>query len=347
MQEKILSVIVPTYNKENLIGKCLDSFCMEELKEELEVIVIDDGSVDASYEIIAEYAKQYPDIFIPIKKANGGVGSVMNMGLQIAKGKYVKEVDADDWVNSTALLKLVSFLKEADADIVLNPFQMVDSQGQKLQEKYFKGFYYKQKYNIEDVIGKVLFAVQNITVKKELFENNDFVLNTDRYYIDMQLVESSVLFAKTCAILSDSLYRYQVGQEEQSVSLKSYVKNKTSFYNQTILSLKRLEHLAVNGVTSVKYIYQKNAAYYYCIYMYGIYMMDLSSEQTDELKNFDLYLKSFNVNLYKELEKIKFIRHLRSRNWMFLEYQKEHFSKKVQNEIKKRPDAGISVVITL
>lgn len=347
MQEKILSVIVPTYNKEKLIGKCLDSFCMEELKGELEVIVIDDGSVDASYEIMVEYANRYPDIFVPIQKSNGGVGSVMNMGLQIAKGKYVKEVDADDWVNSTALLKLVSFLKETDADIVLNPFQMVDSQGKKLQEKYCKGFCFKQKYDIEDVIGKVLFAVQNITIKKELFESNDFVLNADRYYIDMQLVESSVLFAKTCAILSDSLYRYRVGQEEQSVSLKSYVKNKTSFYNQTVLSLKRLEHLADDGIESIKYKYQKNAAYYYCIYMYGIYMMDLLSEQTDELKKFDLYLKSFNVNLYKELEKIKFIRRLRSSNWMFLEYQKKHFYKKLQNEIKKRANAGISVVITL
>lgn len=342
MQRKILSIIVPTYNKEKLIEKCLNSFCVEELRDDLEVIVIDDGSSDNSYEIILEYARQYPDIFVPIQKKNGGVGSVMNMGLHKAVGKYVKEVDADDWVDSAALIKLIHFLKNTTADIVVNPFQVVDDSGKKIREKYNKGFYFQKEYRMENVINKVLFSVQNITVRKEILEINKFVLNEDRYYIDMQLVESSVLYAKTCVLLSDSLYRYRVGQEEQSVNLNSYIKNKNSFYNQTILSLERLKNLTDEGV---KYRYQKSAAFHYCVYMYAIYMMDLEDYQASGVKEFKQYIKINYPEMFDELETIKFVRRIHGTRGILFNLYRKQFIKKMKREIDKNKDAGLSVAL--
>ena len=316
MSEKVLTVIVPVYNKESLVRKCLQSFVSDKLRNILEVIVIDDGSKDASFDIITEYAQSYPDIFVKVKKENGGVGSVMNLGLRMAKGKYVKEVDADDWVDTKALESLVMFLKECDADIILNPFWDTDLEGNCLKKYYFKGFYFGKEYQIEDVINRAPFSIQNVTVRKQMLEENHFLLKEDRYYIDMQFVGSSLLFASTCVLLSDSLYRYRKQQEEQSVSLSSYIKNRYNFYSQTVLSLDRLLEIEKNPELKNKNTYFKNIAKLYSLYLYAIFM--LSREASEDIKRFDGFLHNNYREIYCALDKYECVRY--ARKWKFIPY---------------------------
>ena len=127
MENRILTVIIPIYNKQNLLRQCLDSFAVKSFTGRLEVLAIDDGSSDASLSIALEYNMVYPEIFKVIHKENGGVGSVMNTGLKNASGKYIKEVDADDYVHSDAMEDLLNFLGQCDSDMVLNPFEEVDA----------------------------------------------------------------------------------------------------------------------------------------------------------------------------------------------------------------------------
>lgn len=316
MSEKVLTVIVPVYNKESLVRKCLQSFVSDKLRKILEVIVIDDGSKDASFDIITEYAHSYPDIFVKAKKENGGVGSVMNLGLKMAKGKYVKEIDADDWVDTNALESLVMFLKECDADIILNPYWDTDLEGKCLKKYYFKGFYFGKEYQIEDIINRATFSIQNITVRKQMLEENHFLLKEDRYYIDMQFVGSSLLFASTCVLLSDSLYRYRKQQEEQSVSLSSYVKNRYNFYSQTVLSLDRLSEIEKKPKLKNKNIYFKNIAIFYSLYLYAIFM--LSQETSEEIRKFDCFLHDNHRELHGALDRYECVRYVR--NWKFIPY---------------------------
>ena len=113
---KLLSIIIPTYNMEALLPRCLDSLLVDGALEQLEAIVVNDGSRDGSLAIANSYKERFPDTVTVIDKPNGNYGSTINAALPVAKGKYVKVLDSDDWFNSDALLQYLDSLKSVDAD---------------------------------------------------------------------------------------------------------------------------------------------------------------------------------------------------------------------------------------
>lgn len=120
--EKILTVVVPTYNAEKYLRDNLESFEIPELMQDIEILIVNDGSTDHSLEIAREYAERYPDTYRVITKENGGHGSGINCGIEYALGSYFKVVDADDWVGKEAFVSLVRTLKTSDADVVYSGF---------------------------------------------------------------------------------------------------------------------------------------------------------------------------------------------------------------------------------
>ena len=115
---KILTVIVPSYNMERYLTQCLESITSIENVADIDLVVVNDGSTDRSSEIAHGFAARFSNSVSVIDKPNGHYGSCVNVGLAAAKGKYVKIVDADDWVDSANFQKLVSDLRECDADLV-------------------------------------------------------------------------------------------------------------------------------------------------------------------------------------------------------------------------------------
>ena len=106
----LVSVIVPTFNIERYIKKCLDSLLSQTLKE-IEIICIDDGSTDTSGQILDEYATKDSRIKV-IHRINGGLSAARNTGLSIAQGQYIGFVDGDDWVNPQMFQELSKALIE-------------------------------------------------------------------------------------------------------------------------------------------------------------------------------------------------------------------------------------------
>ena len=104
-REKYLSFVVPCYNSESYMARCIESLLPG--GEDVEIIIIDDGSKDKTGEIADAYQKQYPDLVKVIHKENGGHGSGVNAGLACARGVYFKVVDSDDWLDGTAYQKLL------------------------------------------------------------------------------------------------------------------------------------------------------------------------------------------------------------------------------------------------
>lgn len=109
--DKVLTVIVPVYNMEKYIRQCLESLVIGE------VLVSLDSSKDGSAEIAYEFVEQYPDTFWIIYKANGGHGSVINTGLMMVSGEYVKILDSDDWVERDAFCRLVDCLETEGTEL--------------------------------------------------------------------------------------------------------------------------------------------------------------------------------------------------------------------------------------
>ena len=136
---KILSVIIPTYNMEALLDKCLSSLILEsaEKRQLLDVIVVNDGSKDKSSEIAHKYAGNYPEVFSVIDKENGNYGSCINAALPHVKGKYVRILDADDSYDSTNLIEFINILENITVDMVLSNFVVVDQTGIELSCKKY------------------------------------------------------------------------------------------------------------------------------------------------------------------------------------------------------------------
>jgi len=118
MENIAVSIIVPVYNVEKYIDKCLSSLVNQTLKN-IEIIVVNDGSPDNSQKIIDKYVQNYPEIVFSYIKENGGLGDARNYGIARARGEYIGFVDSDDWVDTKMFSTMYEFAKEENADVVL------------------------------------------------------------------------------------------------------------------------------------------------------------------------------------------------------------------------------------
>ena len=125
---KVLSISVAAYNAAQDLSRCLDSLVNTSVADFLDIIVVNDGSKDETLALARSYEQRYPDIIRVIDKENGGHGSTINASIPEAMGKYYKIVDSDDWVDKEGLERLVHALMETEADLVLNPFHIIDAQ---------------------------------------------------------------------------------------------------------------------------------------------------------------------------------------------------------------------------
>ena len=107
---------------ERYLNRCVDSLLAVEVLDDIEIIIVNDGSKDATLSIANQYKAQYPNSVVVIDKPNGHYGSTVNAALKVAAGKYFRILDADDWFNTEALIVFVNKLKEIDVDCVYTNF---------------------------------------------------------------------------------------------------------------------------------------------------------------------------------------------------------------------------------
>ena len=108
---KLLTVTIPCYNSQDYMAKAIESALLG--GDDVEILVVDDGSKDDTLSIAQQYESKYPHIVRAIHKENGGHGSAVNMGIANATGLYFKVLDSDDWFDKTAMLKLIKFLRQS------------------------------------------------------------------------------------------------------------------------------------------------------------------------------------------------------------------------------------------
>lgn len=226
--EKLLTVVIPTYNIQNYIGTCLESFCIPEIMDKIEVLVINDGSKDKSANIVSKYVKQYPNTFILINKENGGHGSTINTAIPIAKGKYFKVVDGDDWVEKKAFLNLVLFLENQDSDIVATNYYWVDEQSKKRKIEFrhpFSNVIYKKQYQMKEISGKAFIKMHSMSIKTEILRRAKVKLDEHCYYVDVEYIMLPIPYVKTVIFLDEFVYMYRIGLETQSMNPSNMRRN--------------------------------------------------------------------------------------------------------------------------
>ena len=194
-----VSVIVPVYNVEKFIDKCLNSLVNQTLKE-IEIIVVNDGSPDNSQKIIDKYVKKYPEKVQSFIKENGGQGSARNLGIEKAKGEYISFVDSDDWLDLDALEKMYSLAKKDNSDIVI--CDMVDHYAN------YTIYHNCTKYNS---VFEVTPSACNKIFKKELIKNFRFL--SKLWYEDFNFTTKILFNTDKISNISEGFYHCNCGHE--------------------------------------------------------------------------------------------------------------------------------------
>lgn len=197
-----VSIIIPAYNVEKYIEQCLDTVLNQRTNYEYEVICVNDGSTDATYDIL----KKYEERITLISTDNKGPGAARNLALKHAKGKYIMFVDGDDYVLDTFVEKMMTEIIENDADVVIcNFYRFIDNDSN--IEKVNKG---KYKIYHKGDIGQVLlmeFHSCNKAFRRELIENNKYPENM--YFEDVVTISKALIDAKKIVKIEDYLYYYR------------------------------------------------------------------------------------------------------------------------------------------
>lgn len=249
-----VSCIVPVYNVEKYLEKCLDSL-VNQTMQDIEILVINDGSTDSSQDIIDKYINKFPQKLKCITKENGGQGSARNLGLDIAKGEYISFVDSDDWIKNDCFEKMYSVAKQNDSDIVI--CNMVDN--------FENGdIVVYDCIHYENPALKTMSACNKI-FKRDLIADNRFPEKI--WYEDFAFTTPLILKAKTITPTEGDFYQCHV-RNVSTMNNHNSVKNldiitayeevitrtkndRTYESNKQLLEYILLEHIVVTTINRV------------------------------------------------------------------------------------------------
>lgn len=201
MKPKV-SVIVPVYNAEKYIIKCVDSIINQTLKD-IEIILVDDGSTDISPEMLDEYSTKDNRVIV-IHKENGGQGSARNMGLDIAKGEYIGFVDSDDWVDLDMYEKLYTNAKLTEADMVVCNRKVFNEDGYlKTSVDVGNDIFTNINEDIPSFIVERLLNPYTVVVYNRIYSSNVFEKSTIRFKEVKEVGSEDALF-NYCFLLNSN-----------------------------------------------------------------------------------------------------------------------------------------------
>ncbi|MBQ1505751.1 MAG: glycosyltransferase family 2 protein [Erysipelotrichales bacterium] len=223
---KILTVSVAAYNVSAYIRKNLDSCIVPEIMDDLEVIVVDDGSKDNTAQIVQEYVDRYPNTFRLISKENGGYGTTVNQSVAAARGKYFKILDGDDWFDPAALKHLIELARSQNADWIVTRYTEVIGEDGPATELIPKWEQYEGRtVKINEVQGIFSVGMWPLTVKTDLLRKVHLQLPPHTLYTDQIFAVSTLPIAEDVLFDSASVYQYRLGRDGQSVSPESRIKH--------------------------------------------------------------------------------------------------------------------------
>ena len=221
---KLLSIGIPSYNSEKFMRKCIESLLPG--GDEVEIIIVNDGSKDGTAAIADEYAAKYPTIVKAVHQENGGHGEAVNAGLRNATGLYYKVVDSDDWVNEEAYLKILAKLAELVksgnmVDMLISNY-VYEKEGKKRKKvmQYRTAFPTDQIFTWDDVkflhVGQYIL-MHSVIYRTQMLKDCGLELPKHTFYVDNIYVYHPLPSVKKMYYMDVNFYRYYIGREGQSV----------------------------------------------------------------------------------------------------------------------------------
>lgn len=224
---KLLSIAIPCYNSQAYMKNCVESLLIG--GEDVEIIIVDDGSKDDTARIADEYAQRYPGIIKAVHQPNGGHGEAVNTGIKNATGLFFKVVDSDDWVDAEAYNKILETLRkiagsDQTLDMLISNF-VYEKEGARHKKvmRYNMTLPKNKMFTWNDVRhfrkGQYIL-MHSVIYRTQLLRDCGLELPKHTFYVDNIFVYYPLPYVKTMYYLDVDFYRYYIGRDDQSVNEK-------------------------------------------------------------------------------------------------------------------------------
>ncbi len=261
---KLLTIVIPCYNSQDYMEHCINSCLVG--GEDLEIIIVDDGSTDDTPKIAKAYEEKYPSICKAVIKENGGHGSGVNKGIELATGMYFKVVDSDDWLDGNSLLNILERLRqiarrsrENSIDMLIANF-IYDKDGafHKHRMHYRAAFPKDRVITWGDIMhlrkGRYIL-MHSVIYRTDILRKCGMKLPEHCFYVDNLYVYIPLPYVKQFMYMDEDLYHYYIGREDQSVNEERMIKN---IDQQILVNKMLLEAYDLNSIEDAnlrKYMY--------------------------------------------------------------------------------------------
>ena len=300
---KYISFAIPCYNSQDYMAHAIESILPG--GDEVEIIIVNDGSKDKTSQIAHEYMDKYPDIIKVIDKENGGHGDAVNAGLANASGKYFKVVDSDDWVDEEALHKILMLLRHLEEDNEQIDMLISNYVYEKAGVTHKKCIHYRNVLPQDEVfrwddIGHFrldqYILMHSVIYRTDMLKLSQMRLPKHTFYVDNIYVYYPLPHVRKIYYLDVDFYRYFIGREDQSVNDKVMIArvDQQIFVTKTMIDMYQLKK-----VTSKKL--RQYMINYLAIMMTVSSILLIRSKEKENLekkKELWLYLKKRDMKTY-------------------------------------------------
>ena len=211
MADPLLSVVVPFYNDEQYLKRCLSSLSEQSYDMRIEYILVDDGSTDGSPAIAETFRSRYPQRCRILRQENRGSGAARNIAIRQARGNYVGFVDADDWIEPGMFTQMLDTALHRNADVILCDFYKVVASGKKQRITFLHtgetGIVPEEHRSFVFESG---FSPWNKLIRKELFMQNDLFFAERMLHQDVAVLPAVLAKSNKIINVSKPLYNYFV-----------------------------------------------------------------------------------------------------------------------------------------
>lgn len=219
----VLTVVIPAYNVENYLNHAVKSLLESKRDENIEILIVDDGSTDSTGKIADNLADKYFCIKT-IHQQNGGHGAAINTGIREARGKYFKLLDGDDWVHSVEFARLVDLLSKVEDDLVLCDYSEIYTAERK-KRRISYCFPAGETLSMDKWHVDFLISMHSHVFRTELLRKLPKQMDCHSFYVDMEYVLYPLPFVKSFRYETLDVYQYRLERIGQSVSAEGFRKH--------------------------------------------------------------------------------------------------------------------------
>ena len=305
---KILTVVIPCYNSAAYMAKAIESAMVG--NEDVEILIVNDGSRDNTSIIADEYERKYPNIIRAIHKENGGHGDAVSTGLKHATGLYFKVLDSDDWFDKESLEKVLHILKNmvhksTALDILIANYVYENVSINKSKSINYKGAMPENRIFTWNELGYLKnsqnILMHSVIYRTEVLKNCKLELPKHTFYVDNIFVFKPLPYVNTMYYIDVDLYRYFIGREDQSVNEKIMIERIDQQIKVTKIMIDSYNPSSIKCKKLRKYMVK------YLVMMMTVSTVLLIKGNTEESLNKKdelwCYLNSKNNDLYEEINK--------------------------------------------